>query len=213
MARPSFSINEFAAQIDKLGGYQHSNRFSIEITAPTGLQIGADAIDWQVKSAGLPGRNFSTSEEKVYGSLRTRPYTVTHSETMDITFYGTKGLPQKRFFELWQNKIQDPFNYNLSYYKEYVGQMLIGVFAEHEHSHLTSPRKAIYWVELEDVWPKQINAVELDYGTNEVLTFTVAMQYKRWSRTSWKRPTAGAGPTGISSSTENLTKATKTSAH
>ena len=114
-------------------------------------------------------------------------------------------MQQRNYFEEWQNKIQNPMNYNMGYHKDYVGTVFIGIFNE-DFSGTPIPSASKYIIELEEAWPNTISGIDLNSGTNELMTFQVNMSYKRWTRNKWrqKHAVAFSGPRGSAAAADDF---------
>lgn len=132
------------------------------------------------QTAELPGRNISTTEHRMYGTVRKMPYGVLYDD-ISITFICTNIMLERAFFDLWQQYIIAPKSSYLNYYKDYVGTVLIQKVdnAGYEAGSLVGEVISVYT--LEDAYPKTIVAQELSASAkNEVLTLTVTFSYARW---------------------------------
>lgn len=132
------------------------------------------------QQAELPGRNISTTEHRMYGTVREMPYGVLYKD-VDITFMCTNIMLERAFFDLWQQYIIGPKSNYLNYYKDYVGTVLIQKVdnAGFEAGSLAGEIISVYV--LEDAYPKTIVAQDLSAtAKNEPLTLTVTFSYARW---------------------------------
>ena len=193
----SFAIDGFIRKAEARGGFLRPSKFAVQVQGPAGISTDTLDVDLYCSQAAFPARKFSTGAKKIYGSEQSIPYTVTFDETVDLTFYCTEGMQQRNYFEEWQNKIQNPMDSNMGYHKDYVGTVFIGVFHE-DFSGTPIPSQSKYIIELEEAWPNTLAGIDLNSGTNELMTFQVNMSYKRWIKNEWRRGFGGGfgGPSG-----------------
>jgi hypothetical protein len=78
----------------------------------------------------------------------------------------------KLLFDAWMNAIQNPVSRTFNYYKDYTTDITIIVY--------DIANKSRYAVTLFQAYPKTLNAVQMDYGNNEVMKLSVSMNYKYW---------------------------------
>ena len=181
----NFSITDFIKKAESKGGLLRTSRFAVQVQGPSGISTDTLDVNLYCTQASFPARKFSTGSKKIYGSEKSIPYTATFDETVDLTFFCSAGMEQRTFFEEWQNKIQNPMNYNMGYHKEYVGTVFIGVFPE-ESNDIPIPSNSKYIIELEEAWPSLLSNIDLNSGTGELMKFSCSISYKRWIRKEWK---------------------------
>ena len=75
MTLSSFSVTDFMANIDDLGGYAQRHKNSVQILQPTSLKssVGAGTIEFLAKSVLMPRKGFATTEQRIYGINKTVP--------------------------------------------------------------------------------------------------------------------------------------------
>jgi hypothetical protein len=169
------NISDFVTSIS--GGIARTNRFTVvmdlpwvalpvkEITPFTELRILCDQVQ-------LPGLNMNTSPNRTFGEIRETPYELAY-EPIQFTFYSDAGMNVNAYFSEWIKNIQHPTRRSFRYYDDYIcKQMQILVQDTEDYSR--------YQVNLYEVYPKSIGAVQLDYASKDVMKFTVTMVYKYW---------------------------------
>ena len=101
--------------------------------------------------------------------------------TGDITatFYLDKFMRERSYFELWQKSaINTTTSYNVNYYDNYVSNLNIfqlGQFASRQERD-----DVTYGVQLIDVFPNSIGAVEYSHDTNTVQTVEIGFKFRNW---------------------------------
>jgi len=186
----NFGIDGFIRKAEGLGGFIKTSKFAVEVQGPRGISTETLDVNLYCSQANFPARKFSSGEKKIYGSQQSMPYTATFDETVDLTFFCTAGMQQRDYFEEWQNKIQNPINYNMGYHKDYVGTIFIGVFTD-DFSDTPIPSSAKYIIELEEAWPSMLGGVDLNTAKDEFMTFQVQLSYKRWIKKGWSTKFTG----------------------
>ena len=116
-----FNVDEFKAQIET--GFANPATWALKI--PTGA-VGGDE-QWPAIARGLvflcnqavvPGRHFATQEINTYGPIRKMPYQTIYDEFQVSIFCRTE-MKERKFFDAWQNKIQNGGTHQWDYYKNY----------------------------------------------------------------------------------------------
>ena len=101
--------------------------------------------------------------------------------TGDITatFYLDKFMRERSYFEIWQKSaINTTTSYNVNYYDNYVSNLNIfqlGQFASRQERD-----DVTYGVQLIDVFPNSIGAVEYSHDTNTVQTVEIGFKFRNW---------------------------------
>ena len=107
-----FSVSNFMARVDALGGPVKKNRFSVEVTPPTSMMstITADTINFLAKSASLPGKALATTNYRHGGQYDlVVPYETTQ-EPVTIKIMNTGNHTPRIFWNDWFNHIQNMYS-------------------------------------------------------------------------------------------------------
>ena len=95
------------------------------------------------------------------------------------TFYLDKFMRERSYFELWQKAaINTTTSYNVNYYDNYVSNLNIfqlGQFASRQERD-----DVTYGVQLIDVFPSSVGAVEYSHDTNTVQTVEITFKFRNW---------------------------------
>ena len=181
MAARDFSIDNFMARVDGLGGPVKRNKFSVEVTPPTSMRssVTADTINFLAKTVSFPAKALATTEYR-YGGKYTLsvPYETTY-EPVAITMMNTGNHAPRIFWNDWLNHIQNMSTYNMEYYEKYIGTVTISHYLDDEES--INPSRASYQVTLHEAWPKGISAIEVGWENAELQDFEIDMQYSWWT--------------------------------
>lgn len=172
------------------------NRYEVVFEdAPVSVQdaINSKDISFMCSSLELPSRNLASAEQKMYGPLRKIPYTSTFVDTTMTFLLSQKAMIEKRFFDSWQETINDINTFDSSYYDDSVCNVQVNVLSEYDNSQL-------YSIKLLEVWPMNVGALTFSYDTKDTpATLTVTFAYRKWiknekgSRTGSLAAASGTG--------------------
>jgi hypothetical protein len=169
MTRQGFDINDIKNEI--VEGLARANAYRVFIAGPNVQDIGSD-ITLLCEIAELPGRQFQTTEQTMYGMYRKMPYGVIYNEIV-LTFAEHRDFRIRKLFDSWQRKVSDPTNNYFSYYENYIAD--IEIFA------LDPSNYARYNVLLEECYPVTISPQPLGYGeVDSYLKLSITFAYRRW---------------------------------
>ena len=165
-------IKDFQAQMTR--GFARPNLFRVEIsTVATGKQA---AYQMRCFQAQIPGHNIATTDKDI--GLRSIAYQKIYSDVI-LGFYVGGGSAELKFWQEWIDRIVirgTPNRHN--YYDNYVGQ--IKITQENRFGHDVAT-----WT-LHDAYPKQVDPIQLDYGTNDaVMTCNATITYSYYD-VVWK---------------------------
>ena len=166
------ALNEF---IDRVAnkGLVWQNRFAVEITGPGG---NADRnINLFAESVSMPGQNVRTTEDDLrFGPARDHAQGFTYGD-ISMTFICTPGMPEKLYFEDWQDLIvsKGTNEWQAKFYKDYIGQIIIHQLDKGDGKN--------YTVTVHEAFPKTINAQEFSLGTGDAYqTVGIEFAYRWW---------------------------------
>jgi len=177
----NFSIDEFMARVDNLGGPAKSNKFSVEVTKPRSMlsSVTADTINFLAKSASLPGKALATTNYRHGGQYDlVVPYETTQ-EPVTIKIMNTGNHTPRIFWNDWFNHIQNMNTYNMEYYEKFIGTVVISHYRDDDEN--IDPSKAAYQVTLHEAYPKGMSAIEVGWEAGEFQDFDIDMQYSWWT--------------------------------
>ena len=177
-----FSVDTLKAEINNLGGFAKNNKFSVVISAPSGipaLQNNAilRRLSFFCDTVSLPTKSLATYEKQIYGPVKAMPYRMTFTEA-SMSFIMTDSMNEKKYFDEWQNKIVDPGSGNLGYFDDYICDINIKNFGRYVTTDSDTPT---YEVTLIDAWPSIVSEVQLSHsGGTEAMKLPVTFQFKKW---------------------------------
>ena len=183
MAARDFSVSNFMARVDALGGPVKKNRFSVEVTPPRSMvsSVNADTINFLAKAVSFPAKTLAGTEFRYAGKYSIKvPYETTY-ENVAITLLNTGNYAPRKFWDNWFNHIQNNNSKNMQYYDKFVGTVTISHYLDDEEN--IDPTKAAYQVTLHNAWPITMNAIEMTWENAELMDFQVDLNYSWWSAT------------------------------
>ena len=193
----NFSIDEFMARVDNLGGPVKSNKFSVEVTPPTSMRssVTASNINFLAKGVSLPGKSLATTDYRHGGQFSlVVPYETT-MEPVSIKIMNTGNHAPRIFWNDWFIHIQDMTNYNMQYYEKFIGSVTISHYLDDVEA--IDPSKSSYQITLHEAYPKTMSAIEVGWESTEFQDFDIDIQY------SWWTASGEASPTSYSTQTAN----------
>ena len=157
------TIMDFKAVMSK---FARPNLFKVEIS-----KIKADKqpkYQMSCFQAQIPGHNIATTDKDI--GFRSIAYQKIFSDVI-LGFYVDANLSQLKFWQEWIDQIIDKKTNHHNYYDKYVGRVKIT-------QENRSGNPVATWT-LHDAYPKQIDPIQLDYGTNDaVMTCNATITYR-----------------------------------
>ncbi len=174
-------IDELQAKIGQYG-VTRPNRFQVELAPPASLlnlipRDTKERLAIQCEVAQLPGKSFSTQEQRIYGPVRKFPYTATFTSSIELTFRVGIDFKERSIFDAWQDVVMNRSTNMFGYYQDYVTDMIIHQFDTED--------KRIYSVKLIEAWPEAIQPIELSAESqNTYNRQTITFAFRQWEQTS-----------------------------
>ena len=164
------TIMDFQAQMKN---FMRPNKFTVEISkTKAGSAFHFDMACFQ---AQIPGSTIATTDKDM--TFRSVAYQAVYSDII-LGFYANSKLKELKFWQDWIESIHYKKTNQWAYYNDYVGQIRITPI------NLRSDNVAS-WT-LHDAYPKQIDPIQLDYGTNDaVMTINATITYRHFTVTNW----------------------------
>ena len=152
---------------------------------------GFSHLCFRIERINLPGRIILTSpyKEGNIGLVSEYPTNIAY-QPVDFTLVLSEDYSEKIFFELWQDCIigshrtkgdvhPDGGVKELNYHANYTCTMLITAFSDAVGRR--REMQPVYECVLNEAYPRTIQDVPLDWGSNDVARLNVTMQYKFFS--------------------------------
>lgn len=187
-----FSIDRLRARISE-SGVAHACRFRAFIVPPVQMGGRDRATTLLCETAPLMGRHFNTGTYEIFGPQVEYPYQTQFIEA-NFTFLCTGDMPERQFFDEWQNLISDTEedHNTIAYPDDCVGTVCVFTYRE--------DGAPTYGQEYQRAWPKQISDQELSAGATDYLRLAVSFAYRKWV------PYTGVGSMESSGGLENAVK-------
>jgi hypothetical protein len=179
-------LKDFISEV-KARGLASPNKFKVNIALPQKFSLDERdlrngernanhrMIQMFCDQAQLPDLNISTSQTRTYGEIREMPYENLYGN-INMSFYVDSDYIVKDFFDRWIMSISDPNTRHFNYYNDYISPNIDIIMMNNNQS-------AVYGVKLFECYPKQLQAVSLDYASKDIVKVSVSMNYKYWRST------------------------------
>ena len=153
-----------------------TNRFHAYVTRGKILDKNLDrTMTLRCESADLPGRGFATSNQQLYGPIRRIPYNSTYIDATLVFQLSDNFLEEKRYFDQWQDAMQNPNSFDVAYYDDLIGTVKV--------ESMNEKNDVIYSCTLLEAYPLTITGVTLNWANrDEAMKLSVTMAYRKWER-------------------------------
>jgi len=163
------TIDSIKANINR--GYARPNLFTVDL----GNIKPAKALAYRLNcfQAQLPGNTIATTDKD--DGFRSVAYKKVFADVI-LGFYCSSDLRELKFFQDWIDRIVDKNTNQFNVPETYIAPMTI--------THYNRQWSKVAEWKLSDAYPKQVDAIQLDYGTNNtVMTCNVTMTYRHYDVT------------------------------
>ena len=181
MAARDFSIDNFMARVDNLGGPAKRNKFSVEVHPPESMRKKelADSIEFLAMNVSLPAKTLAMTEYRYGGKFSLSvPYEIT-LEPVTIKVMNTNDQSPRIFWNQWFNHIQNFDTYNMQYYEKYVGTVSLHMYSGSQDT--VDPSKSSHHVTLHEAFPKGMSSIEMGWESSGMQDFDIDIQYSWWT--------------------------------
>ena len=165
-------LGEFITRV-KTQGLARPNKYQVKLFPPAAMGISPKEVAMMAESVDFPGQNIRAGTEVLrHGPQREVAQGMTYGP-FSINFICTEGMPEKKFFEAWQEFAVNKYTWEPKFYKDYVGRMLL--------QSLNSAERKTYEMQIYEVYPKTVNSQSFSYGsTGSYQTISVEITYRYW---------------------------------
>lgn len=162
------SVSEFVGHLKN--GLARPNRYIVDIISPIG---GDETVQIFCHTCQLPMRGLMTFEHKTHvGPPYKAPYSSSY-EPVTFTFYADSNMNTRRYFDEWQQEVNNSWSNTNNYMNNFKGEIKITTLNQEGNER--------YSVKLHDAYPLNIGAVDLSYSQNNALTnVSVTISYRIW---------------------------------
>ena len=179
----SSSIDIFASKIQGQG-VQRQNKYAVFLGAVPGAGK-SDNVTIMAESVSFPGQNVRSVPDVIrHGPEREQAQGMTYGD-FNITFICTPGMPEKKYFENWQEAVVNKITWEPKYYDNYIaGEMRLLALSEEEDER--------YIVHIKEAYPKTVAPQSFSYGSNDSYqTIDVEFSYRSWESEIITSPFSG----------------------
>lgn len=179
MSRFGFNINRFIAELGA-GGVAHQHRYEVVFGNTRSGRIlfnraGQEKLNVRLENVTLPGSVIGSTPINLQGIDREIPYGRIYDGDFKLVYLEDSKYSARKLFDDWQNRIIDDTTFQLNYYNDYVCDEVNIVM-------YTLDDRPAYEINLYDVFPKTINALELSGNSEEFVRTDVDLSFRRWKR-------------------------------
>ena len=153
------------------------NRYFARITRGNNLKDSTldKMMSFRCESAELPGRSHATNTQQIYGPIRKIPYNSSFIDTTLTFMCSNNSIAEKRYFDEWQDDIQDPDSFDVSYYDDLIGKVSVDIMNEKDEK--------VYSVDMIEAFPLNVSSISLGWGqTNDYMKFSVTFSFRKWKK-------------------------------
>ena len=179
-------LNDFVSNLNASGGVAQPNRYRVQFGGvgpnaalqKAGVSIRSlENLTMMCESIQMPGQNVRSVEDPMrFGPVREQAQGVTYG-SVNARFICSSDLREKVFFEEWQGMIFNDKSWEVRFYKEYEGDILI--------TQLNRKEMPTYKIKLYEAFPKIITQQELGWNMNDnYQTLSVELMFHNWKRES-----------------------------
>jgi len=180
------NISDIKAQMKT--GFARPNLFRVTMG-----KIGASKQEKMIINcfqAQIPGTNILTTDRDI--GLRQMSYQRAYADMM-IGFYCSGDMLELAMFEEWMGLIVNPKNNHMGYYEDYTSSIVIEQLSREAETDtpnrdkfgftqtIPPTNKVVGRWTLDEAFPKQVDPIQLDYGTNDIyMMVTVTITYRKF---------------------------------
>jgi hypothetical protein len=181
-------LSEFITEV-KTRGLANPNKFMVTIAQPKGIDFNNASDSLRLMrlfcdQTQLPDQNISTAQLRTYGEVREMPYENLYGN-VNFSFYCDSNYIVKEFFDNWIQSISDRETRHWNYYDNYIAPNI-------DILTFNNDGRAVYGVKLYECYPKQMQAITMDYAAKETLKVNISMNYKYWRSSAIADSTQGS---------------------
>jgi hypothetical protein len=181
-------LSDFISEV-KTRGLANPSKFMVTIAQPRGISFNNASDSLRLMrlfcdQTQLPDQNISTAQLRTYGEVREMPYENLYGN-VNFSFYCDSNYIVKNFFDTWIQSISDPDTRHWNYYENYIAPNI-------DILMFNNDGRAVYGVKLFECYPKQMQAVTIDYAAKETLKVNISMNYKYWRSSTISDVTQGS---------------------
>ena len=160
------TISKFQAVMK---GFMRPNKFNIEISKAKASKV--ERFSMSCFQAQIPGNTIATTDKDI--AFRSVAYQKIYSDVI-LGFYCDDKMKELHFWQDWIDSIHRKEENRWAYYEEYISEIKITPINR-------AGVNVAEWT-LHDAYPKQIDPIQLDYGTNDaIMTINATITYRHFT--------------------------------
>lgn len=171
------SISKFLAE-NQITGFSKSNRFLVSFNFGIGVlsQLNYGDINrlltFKCEQAEFPGREFVTSDARIYGPSYKSPYMSSYGD-VNLTLLCDSSLTQKQMMETWMSSINTPYSFDFNYRDTYIADVTIEQYNElNEQTYICT---------LKEAYPVSITPLSTNWADDGFNKIQVTLTYRYWT--------------------------------
>lgn len=168
------SIEDFKVNI---GNLARPSLFRVEIGNPQGDSNFVKSFIFKCHTAQIPGLEIATTDKDA--GYRSFAYQKIYND-VSMSFYCREDMKELKYFQDWMKKMIRPHDNHVGYYKHYISDIKIVKLDRQQHKSMETI--------LFDAYPKSIDAMELNFGSSEVMSVTVNFTYRDYEQEFFDAP-------------------------
>lgn len=178
----AFNINQFISHVSSQNEFSMADKYEVFITVPYFLSLIPNAVEWgrglllTCENAELPGVDITPIEFRHYGFIQRIPHHLNFSP-VNFTFYCTGKMLEKKFFDIWMDRLI-PFNTGLISYPEDDSGKLTTTIEIKQYDNMANVN---YHIKLFDAFPTSVMPLSLNWADESIHRLQVTLMYKRWT--------------------------------
>lgn len=167
------SLDKFKSDITKRSTTK-SSRYIVEVFPPPIIaDTDTSLLTFRCDSAELPGRTLLAAEHRTHGVVRKRPQNTVFAD-LNLTLICSSTFLEKKFFDHWQNAVQNMEDYRFEYYDDIIGTIHV--------TQLNEELQPIYKIELTESYPMLVAPMPLNWETsNDLQRVQITISYHKWT--------------------------------
>jgi hypothetical protein len=195
-----------ASAIISTTGIARPTRYLVSFSGPGELipPSATARLTVACENVSFPGRTFQTNESRIYGPAYRTPYVPTYPLEITMTFRVGADFYEKRVFEQWMDKINNPDTFDMAYPDEYQFNVFVAAIQDHPgalgriaqdiatnfgfggrspETPITEigNENIVYQAELFRCFPTAINDIELSHGAvDQYMQVQVTFSYQKY---------------------------------
>jgi len=184
--KQTVSISEFKSRT--IASFARPSLFLVNITPPPGLGMKKamdpthQVINLNCYNAQIPGISLATTDKDI--GYRSVAYQKLYDDAL-LSFYCREDYSELEFMHNWINLISNPINNRFEFYTKYISTIHIINISRDNSKTLTTT--------LHEAYPKKIDPMQLDYGSNDIMRMTVNFTYRHFTQKWGEEELKGEG--------------------